>query len=110
MAVLGLHCYAGFPVTALSRGYSPAAVRGLVVAVASPVADRGPWSVQASAVAARGLRSCGSQALEHRLLIVLEHELSCSAARGIIPDQGSNPCLLHWQVDSLPLSQQGSPS
>ena len=23
--------------------------------------------------------------------------------------QGSNPCLLHWQADSLPLSQQGSP-
>ena len=26
------------------------------------------------------------------------------------PDQGSNLCLLHWQVDSLPLSHQGSPS
>ena len=24
-------------------------------------------------------------------------------------DQGSNPCLLHWQVDALPLSHQGSP-
>ena len=32
---------------------------------------------------------------------------------GDLPDQGSNPChlgLLHWQVDSLPLSPQGSPS
>ena len=28
---------------------------------------------------------------------------------GIFPDQGSNPCRLHWQVDSLPLSHQGSP-
>ena len=36
--------------------------------------------------------------------------LSSSAACGIFPDQGSNPCLLHWQVDSLPLSHQGSPS
>ena len=27
----------------------------------------------------------------------------------IFPDQGSNPCLLHWQVDSLSLSHQGSP-
>ena len=27
---------------------------------------------------------------------------------GIFPTQGSNPCPLHWQVDSLPLSQQGS--
>ena len=24
-------------------------------------------------------------------------------------DQGSNPCPLHWQVDSLPLDHQGSP-
>ena len=34
---------------------------------------------------------------------------SCSEAGGIFPDQGSNPCLLHWQADSLPLSHQGSP-
>ena len=26
--------------------------------------------------------------------------LSCSTAREIFPGQGSNPCLLHWQVDS----------
>ena len=36
--------------------------------------------------------------------------LSCSTACGIFPDQGSNSCLLHWQVDSLPLSHQGNPS
>ena len=30
-------------------------------------------------------------------------------AQGIIPDQGSNPCPLHGQVDSYPLSHQGSP-
>ena len=32
--------------------------------------------------------------------------------QGFFPTQGSNPCLLwllHWQVDSLPLSQLGSP-
>ena len=29
--------------------------------------------------------------------------------QGIFPDQGSNLCLLYWQVDSLPLSHQGSP-
>ena len=28
--------------------------------------------------------------------------------QGIFSTQGSNPCLLHWQVDSLPLSHQGS--
>ena len=28
---------------------------------------------------------------------------------GIFPTQGLNLCLLHWQADSLPVSQQGSP-
>ena len=32
--------------------------------------------------------------------VVVVHGLSCSAACGIFPDQGSNPCLLHWQADS----------
>ena len=64
--------------------------------------------MRASVVAARGLSSCNSQALEHRLIVVV-HWLSSSEACGIFPDQGSNPCLLHWQVDSLPLSPQGSP-
>ena len=36
----------------------------------------------------------------------MAHGLSCSVARGIFPDQGSNWCLLNWQVDSLPLSHQ----
>ena len=40
---------------------------------------------------------------------VVAHGFSCSSACGIFPDQGWNPCLLHWQVDSLPLSHQGSP-
>ena len=29
--------------------------------------------------------------------------------QGIFPTQGSNPCLLHWQEDSIPLSHQRSP-
>ena len=29
--------------------------------------------------------------------------------QGIFPTQGSNPSLLHWQVDSLALSHLGSP-
>ena len=41
--------------------------------------------------------------------VVVAHRLSCSAAGGIFLDQGSNPCLLHWQVDSQPLDHQGSP-
>ena len=42
------------------------------------------------------------------LLFFVAHRLSCSAAYGILPDQGLNPCLLHWQVDSLPLSHERS--
>ena len=34
---------------------------------------------------------------------------SLVVACGIFPDQGSNPCPLHWQVDSQPLHHQGSP-
>ena len=37
------------------------------------------------------------------------HGPSRSAARGILPDEGSNPCPLHWQADSQPLRHQGSP-
>ena len=37
------------------------------------------------------------------------HGLSCSAACGIFPDQGSNPGPLLWQADSQPLRHQGSP-
>ena len=32
--------------------------------------------------------------------VVVAHGLSCSVACGIFPDQGSNPCPLHWQADS----------
>ena len=35
--------------------------------------------------------------------------LSCSETCGIFLDKGSNPCPLHWQVDSYPLHHQGSP-
>ena len=42
--------------------------------------------------------------------VVVAHGPSCSAACGIFPDQGSNPCPLHWQADSQPLRHQGSPS
>ena len=52
------------------------------------------------------LRSTGSRRAGS---VVVAHGPSCSAARGIVPDQGSNPCPLHWQADSQPLRHQGSP-
>ena len=63
-----------------------------------------------------GFSCCGAQALGHvgsvvmvpRLWdtgsVVVAYGLSCSAACGIFLDEGSNPHLLRWQVDSLSLS------
>ena len=55
-----------------------------------------PLGAWASVVAARRLSS-------------MVHGLRCSATCGIFLDQGSNPCPLHWQVDSYPLYHQGNP-
>ena len=63
--------------------------------------EHGLWGTWASGVAALRLEGTGS--------VILAHSLNCSEACGIVPDQGSNPCLLHWPVASLPLSHQGSP-
>ena len=63
---------------------------------------------RASGIAAHELNSCGSWTLERRLNSCGVW-ISCSTACGILPNQVSNSCLLHWQVDSLPLSHQGSP-
>ena len=52
------------------------------------------------------LRSTGSR---RACSVIVAYGPSCSAARGIFPDQGSNPCPLHWQADSQPLRHQGSP-
>ena len=79
-----------------ARAFSSCGKRGpLFIAVC------GPLTIAASLVAEHRLQthrlsSCGSRA-------------SCSAACGIFPDQGSNPCPLHWQADSQPLRHQGSP-
>ena len=52
------------------------------------------------------LRSTGSRCAGS---VIVAHGPSCSAACGILPDQGSNPCPLHRQADSQPLRHQGSP-
>ena len=76
-----------------------------------------------SLVAASGGRSssrCAGLSLSRPLLlrstdsrragsVIVAHGPSCSAVCGIFPDQGSNPCPLHWQADSQPLRHQGSP-
>ena len=81
-------CMHGFPFSSCERGAVILVVCGLLIEVASLVAGHG-LSSSASVVAAPGL--------------------SCSAACGNLLDQGSNPCFLHWQAGSSPLSHQGSP-
>ena len=56
------------------------------------VAVCGLFLAMASLVAAHGLQNVGS--------VVVAHGLSHSVTCGIFPDQGLNPCPLHWQVDS----------
>ena len=65
------------------------------------IAVHGPLTIVASLVGSTGSRRAGS--------VVVAHGPSCSAACGILPDQGSNPCPLHSQADSQPLCHQGSP-
>ena len=67
------------------------AVHGILIVVASLVAEHGLQDAQASVAVACGL-STGSA--------VVVYGLSRSAACGIFRDQGSNLCPLYWQVDS----------
>ena len=81
-------------------------VRGLSLAAASGVRDSSSRCAGLSLSRPLLLRSTGSRRAGS---VIVAHGLSRSAARGILPDQGSNPCPLHWQADSQPLRHQGSP-
>ena len=81
------------------RGLSPVATSGgplFIVVRCAGLSQSRPLSLRST-----GSRCAGS--------VVVAHGLSRSAARGIFPNQGSNPCSLHWQADSQPLRHQGSP-
>ena len=80
-----------------------AAACGLVL-----VGEHVIWCTQASVIVAHRLSNCDSWALELRLSGCGAHRFSYSEACGVFPGQGSNPCPLHWQVDSCPLYHQGS--
>ena len=80
-------------------------VPGLSPAVASG-GHSSSWCAGLSLSRPLPLRSTGSRRAGS---VIVAHGPSCSAACGIFPDQGSNPCPLHWQADSQPLHHQGSP-
>ena len=77
---------------------------------------------QGAALHCSGFSCCRAQALVHVGSIAavsrlqntgstaVAHRLSCQTACRIFLDQGSKLCLLKLQVDSLPLSHQGSPT
>ena len=66
LAVVGLHFCTGVPLVVASGGYSLIAVRRLLIATASLVAEHGLQGTQASAAVACELSGCGSWTLEHR--------------------------------------------
>jgi len=89
LAMLGLRCRTGFSL-----------VVELLIAWASLDVEHRLW--------AHGLRSCSSRALECRLN-TCGTELRCRQHVGSSWITNQTLCLLHWQVDSLPLSHRGSP-
>ena len=66
-------------------------------------------TVAASLAGEPRLEALGLQYLQHVDFVVVAHRRSCSEACGILPDQGLNPCPLHWQADSHPPDHQGRP-
>ena len=56
-----------------------------------------------------GFSCCKAWGLGQAGSTVVSHGLSCPMAYGILLDQGSNPCLLHWQVEFSPLRYHGIP-
>ena len=91
MVVLGLRCCCVWAFSSCGvRGYSLVALHRLLIVVPSLVAEH---------------RLCTQSSS-----VVVAHELSCSAPCGIFPDQGLNPCPLHWQAHSYPMYHQESPT
>ena len=82
-----------------------ASVRGLSPAVASG----GHSSSRCAGLSLSWPLFSWSTGSRHAGSAIVAHGPSRSAACGIFPDQGSNPCPLHRQADSQPLRHQGSP-
>ena len=80
-------------------------VRGLSLVAASG-GRSSSWCAGLSLSRPLPLQSTGSRRAGSA---IVAHGPSRSVACGIFPDQGSNPCPLHWQADSQPLRHQGSP-
>ena len=107
LAVLNLHCCAGFSLVVESRGYSPVVVCGFFIAVTSFCCRQ---NISSRVCKLQQLRHVGSVVVisefQSTCSIVVTRGLSCSVVCEIFLGQGSNPCLLHWEADSLPWRHQ----
>ena len=107
--MLGLCCCVRLSLGAVSGSYAPVVVCRLLLAVASLVAERG-----LDGAGLQSLWHVGSVAVAHGLwsaqaAVVGVCGLRCAEACVLFPQQGSNLCLLPWQVDSQPRDHQRSP-
>ena len=100
--MLGLHCCAGIFLVAASRSHSL-----MYTGFSRHWFLWGSTGSRVPAHQVHGFNSCSSQALRTGSTVVA-HRLRFSMACETFPDQRLNTRLLHWQLDSLPLSQQGS--
>ena len=103
MSVLSLPCCTCFSLAVASRGYTLVVGCRLLSLQSTALGQVG------FSKGIRGHSGCSSWAPEHRIYRYGAWTQLLCADCGIFPDQDSNPCLLHRQVDSLPLSHQGSP-
>lgn len=78
--MLGHHCCVVFSLVASSRGCSLLAVQELL---------------------SGGCSCCRVWALGAGASVAVACGFSCAEEYGIFPDQRSNPCLMHWQVNSI---------
>ena len=99
--VLYLCWFTGFYPVAGSRGYPALHVQASYFSDFSRRHRLNGAELLGSTVSDPRLQSTGSTAVPSAL--------SCSVARGVFLNQGSNLSLLRWEADSLPLSHQGSP-
>ena len=100
LAVLGLSCCLGFSLVAADEGYSLAVACGFSLWWVLLLPSQALWCrvQQLWVLGSRAPAQC--------------RDSRASLLRGMwifFLDQGSIPCHLHWQADSLPLSHQGSP-
>ena len=91
-------------------GSSPLREGPLQLWQAGDTPHRGARACHHRGLSRRGAQAADAQAQQLWLSAIVAHGPSRSTARGIFPDQGSNPCPLHWQADSQPLRHQGSPA